>query len=333
MTTTTDAGPYQPVVRPVDCPTVPPARTLSGPGIWAVPAAGGSAELAFAEPPGPIWGLGVTADVSALAYVAPVPGSQGQGGTLSIAERHGANRTEVTGVRLPGLPSWSPDGQWLAFTDRPDGGASGIWIVDRHGDNRRFVTPAPSGIGHLVWSPNGRRIAWGIQGLEQYGATPGAFVAEVETGAEKRVATDSTYSVDWAPDSRSLAISTTTYDTTADHRPHRTGAFAIGVDTAERVSLQPDGLGAWWSPDGDTVVVNTTSGPAVVAGTGGDERSLGSDDAAGWSSDGRFVVTGAGVTTLDGCRGAVVAGVDPGHLNYVGWSPDGATIAYHVLPA
>lgn len=143
--------------------------------------------------------------MSRLASVAPVPGSQGQRATLSIAPRNGANRTEVAAVRLPGLPSWSPDGQWLAFTDRPDGGQPGIWIVDRHGENRRFMAAAPSGIGQLVWSPNGRRIAWGIQGLEQYGATPGAFVADVETGAVTRVATDSTYSIDWAPDSRSLA--------------------------------------------------------------------------------------------------------------------------------
>lgn len=79
--------------------------------------------------------------------------------------------------------------------------------------------------------------------------------------------------------------------------------------------------------------MNTTSGPAVVAATGGDERSLGSDDAAGWSSDGRFVITGSGLTTLERCRAVVVTGVDPGHLNYLGWSPDGTTIAYHVLPA
>jgi Tol biopolymer transport system component len=59
-------------------------------------------------------------------------------------------------------PSWSPDGQWLAYQSRLGSVQSEIWIVDRNGRNARRLTNTPSGAWSRApsWSPDGQWLAY-----------------------------------------------------------------------------------------------------------------------------------------------------------------------------
>ncbi|MDQ2955851.1 MAG: alpha/beta fold hydrolase [Actinomycetota bacterium] len=58
-------------------------------------------------------------------------------------------------------PSWSPDGQWLAFLrEDADATASQLWLLGLDQQQPRQLTGLPLGAGRAVWSPDGRRIAF-----------------------------------------------------------------------------------------------------------------------------------------------------------------------------
>jgi Tol biopolymer transport system component len=76
----------------------------------------------------------------------------------------------VSGVRVEGLPYWSPDGSQIAVAvDNPtgSGGAqyAGLWVVDaKDGANPREVysagTPPPYGVALAGWTPDGKSLLY-----------------------------------------------------------------------------------------------------------------------------------------------------------------------------
>ena len=86
-----------------------------------------------------------------------------------------------------GSYAWSPDGRWIAFMDwRCEGspcdeGASTVYLVGADGENLRQIIDSPGTKHDLVFSPDGRYLA--------YGGTPNGLVAvNVATGEETTVA-------------------------------------------------------------------------------------------------------------------------------------------------
>jgi len=56
-------------------------------------------------------------------------------------------------------PSWSPDGQTIAFTTTRDGNQE-IYLCDSDGGNLRRITSHPGIDSHPTWSPDGTQIAF-----------------------------------------------------------------------------------------------------------------------------------------------------------------------------
>ena len=63
-------------------------------------------------------------------------------------------------VGLIGMPSWSPDGNRIAFTIRMPGIMNDIYVLDIAGENLRQLTKNPGQDLYPAWSPNGRKIAF-----------------------------------------------------------------------------------------------------------------------------------------------------------------------------
>ncbi len=111
-------------------------------------------------------------------------------GELRVMDADGANQTTVfIGTWLISLPSWSPDGQGIAFTDginSPD-----LWLVDiavvngaPRGTNARVLLDRGAGIHHAAWSPVGDRIAFvdgALNTIEAIAVDGGASVVLYES--------------------------------------------------------------------------------------------------------------------------------------------------------
>lgn len=147
-------------------------------------------------------------DGRSIAFVREQPASAG---LYLIPSLGGAVRrlTELTpNSGAPPFISWSPDGNWLAVSDRgAPTEAPGIFLVaGATGEKRRLTTP-PAGVAvsdsFPAFSPDGRRIVFG----RSFGALVNdLFVVSVAGGEPQRLTFDNTSvrTPVWTPDGREI---------------------------------------------------------------------------------------------------------------------------------
>ena len=181
-------------------------------------------------------------------------------------------------------PSWSSDGQSLAFTRNPDAhrNASAVFTIQIDGKRVRRLTPErfaekPS------WSPDGTRIAF-TSDVTNEGEL---FVMRPDGTRRKRLTRNKEIeeSVAWSPDGGKLAYL-------------EEALYSINPDGSARRLLTnaADYLSSFsWSPDGRRIAFGTEYDIAVMSAKGFGERSLtkrGYNHDPSWSPDGRSVVCG-----------------------------------------
>ncbi len=200
-------------------------------------------------------------------------------------------------------PSWSPDGGRLIYERRdpsPDGvfsRRSTLWWAAAGSDDTVPVFEDAGALGRAArLSPDGR---W----LSYVWPTDGSLrLVELTTGSESAVVSQSGEAAAWAPDGRTLAISSVSV---TDERP-QTRLLAVDPESSTIVDLSgvpdvSDGAAAW-SPDGDRIAftrrparVNTGKQLMLVRPDGAETRVLTGDPTIHhgpprWSPDGRLLV-------------------------------------------
>lgn len=97
-----------------------------------------------------------------------------------------------------GYPCWSPDGQWVAFTDwhekSEDESFDAIYVIPAEGGEIRQITSEADSLGGgaIAFSPDGERIAFfsesAIKTIPVEGGQPEVLVAEVKSGRHSQLA-------------------------------------------------------------------------------------------------------------------------------------------------
>jgi TolB protein len=196
-------------------------------------------------------------------------------------------------------PSWSPDGQQLAFMAyTQEGGASinraKIFLVNADGTGRRMLINERMTDLFPAWSPDGQRIAYEVPGEIRSALTNGDSIQTLATGRDSNVRQPR-----WSPDGAAIAYWTQTLPAVAKARsmPLETKIYVMDAQGLSKQFLT-DGYSPSWSPDGsrlafvtaqdgtDQIFVINSDGTKATHLTSGPATNLAPD----WSPDGSQIV-------------------------------------------
>jgi Tol biopolymer transport system component len=252
-------------------------------------------------------------------------------------------------VRAPanyGRPSWSPDGNRLAFESNLGGNRTEIFVINADGRGLRVVSDKETDCHAPVWSPDGRQIAY-TAAVSFADPNNDIYAVDLDSGATRNLTQNpaNDYSPRWSPDGRYIVF--------LSNREHLSGPRVSQeiyvMDTREpppgNIDRLTNGQGGAtiydlaWSPDSETLAFAQASYLNAVSfirlidsrpGQAASEVVYTAGAQASWSPDGQWLAyawdRGVYVTRADGTgQSELVTRV--GNL-FPAWSPDGMRIAF-----
>jgi Tol biopolymer transport system component len=183
---------------------------------------------------------------------------QSAGNTDVYIRRLGADTTSAVNLTAnspasDSMPSFSPDGRWIAFSSLRENSA-GIFVMNRRGESIRRLTNV--GVDP-TWTPDGREIVYGTEtgGDPEVRRVPSELWAvNVESGASRRITEADAVQPRVSPDGRFVAFWALPLETGHNQfaRPER-DVWVLPMTGGTRVRITNGGATNWnpaWSRDG-----------------------------------------------------------------------------------
>ena len=226
---------------------------------------------------------------------------------IYVMDADGKNQRRLTNHPAADFhPSWSLEGQKIAFSSDRNGGNIQIFVMDSDGQNPISLTDGVND-RNPAWSPDGQKIAFDGFGDEEFdgvGWNIEIYVMDSDGKNLKRL-TDSPRSnlnPSWSPDSQRIAFVST--------RHRSTEIYVMNADGTKQERLTNNGVAddyPSWSPDGQKIAFSSS----LVF--------LGAD-----AQEGDYEIY---VVEPDGKNRRMLTD-NVVHEVQPSWSPDGQTIAY-----
>lgn len=183
-----------------------------------------------------------------IAYVTMVKGAKQRFYTLEVADADGFNAQPILKSTKPIMsPSWSPDGQKLAYVSFEDG-RSKVYVQSLDGKYRKMVAGFKGINGAPAWSPDGQKLAVTLS----KGGNADIYVLDLNSNRLQQITRDRAIETEatWAPDGLSIL-----YNSDRRGQPQ---IFQYFFDTRDEVRITFEGKynsDPQMSPDGRYVAV------------------------------------------------------------------------------
>ena len=244
-------------------------------------------------------------------------------------------------------PSWSPDGERIAFVSDRDGHPHfipgwftyEIYVMDADGGNQRRLTNNPADDRGPSWSPDGKRIVFMSMRdghIIDFAPTYEIYVMDVDGGNLQNLTnnpSDDRYP-SWSPDGKRVVFVSERPGHFRGKAGITTEIYVMDADGGNQQRLTENRQTDWfpsWSPDGERIVyASDRRGDFenfeiyVMAADGGNQQKLTNnrnyDWKPSWSPDGKRV---AFMSERDGNAEIYVMGADGGNQQRLTNNRDG----------
>ena len=176
-------------------------------------------------------------------------------------------------------PSWSPDGQTIAYTSGPAGSAA-IYQMNADGSGQRKLSTGTGIYKSPAWSPDGKRIVMFGAGFQDNDI----YLMDADGGGITKLATAPGRAgfPSWSPDGSKIAFNADKSIEANDcSRYSAAQIYMVAVRGGELSQLTNDcdnNSGPSWSPDGSKIVFGANSKPYrslyVIDADGGNKIQL-----------------------------------------------------------
>ncbi len=178
----------------------------------------------------------------------PDPNDDNHFWDIYVMNADGSDQTRLTDVSAwDSYPSWSPDGQRIAFQSYGDGNWE-IYVMNADGSGRTRLTDNPASDDGPSWSPTGQKIVF----FSDRDGNREIYMMSADGSGQTRLTDDPAPDLypSWSPNGRSIAFASGR-DEFGTHN-----IYVMNADGSGQTRLTDTAAWDWaprWSPDGHSL--------------------------------------------------------------------------------